>query len=281
MKDFQDRVAVVTGAAGGIGRATAIELARQGCHLAISDINGEGLQETAGEIEALGRKVSTHVMDVADKAAMEAFPQAVLDAHGRVDIVVNNAGVAVSDYVESISLEDFEWIVGINFWGVVYGTRFFLPHMIKAGEGHIVNISSLFGIIGVPSQAAYCATKFAVRGFTESLRIEMMGTGIGVTAVHPGGVRTNIARSARYHHGPAGETDQKVAAADFDRIARTTPESAGRQIAKAIRRNQGKLRIGADARLLDRIARLMPVGYQRLVHKAMVARGKTVTKQPG
>lgn len=272
VKDFKDRVAVVTGAAGGIGRATALELARQGCHLAIADVNEQGLAKVAAEIEALGRKVSTHVMNVADKAAMEAFPEAVLKAHGRVDILVNNAGVAVSEYVENISLEDFEWIVGINFWGVVYGTRFFLPHMLKAGSGHVVNISSLFGIIGVPTQAAYCATKFAVRGFTESLRIEMMGTGVGVTAVHPGGVRTDIARNARFRHGPDGSDDSDEAARNFDRIARTTPESAGRQIVRAIRRNQGKLRIGADARLLDRIARLMPVGYQRLIYRAMKAR---------
>jgi len=272
VKDLKDRVAVVTGAAGGIGRATALELARQGCHLAISDVNEQGLASVAGEIEALGRKVSTHVMDVADKAAMEAFPQAVLDAHGRVDIIVNNAGVGVADRVESISMEDFEWIVGINFWGVVYGTRFFLPHMIKADSGHIVNISSLFGIIGVPTQSAYCATKFAVRGFTESLRIEMMGTGVGVTAVHPGGVKTDIARNARFKQGPDGSTDSDEAARNFDRVARTTPESAGRQIVRAIRRNQGKLRIGADARLLDRIARLMPVGYQRLIYRAMKLR---------
>ncbi len=272
MKDLKDRVAVVTGAAGGIGRATALELARQGCHLAISDVNEQGLAEVAGEIEALGRNVSTHVMDVADKAAMEAFPDAVLKAHGRVDILVNNAGVAVSARVENITLEDFEWIVGINFWGVVYGTRFFLPHMIKADSGHIVNISSLFGIIGVPTQAAYCATKFAVRGFTESLRIEMMGTGVGVTAVHPGGVRTDIARNARFKEGPDGSADSEESAKSFERVARTTPASAGRQIVRAVRRNQGKLRIGADARALDRLARWFPVGYQRLIYRALKMR---------
>ncbi len=271
MKKLNGRVAVVTGAGSGIGRALAMVLAERGCDLALSDIDSQALGATADRVEQTGRKVSLHTLDVSDRVAMEALPAAVLEEHGRLDIMINNAGVAVSDLASTISLEDFEWIVGINFWGVVYGTRFVLPHMLQQGEGHLVNISSVFGLIGVPSQSAYCATKFAVRGFTESVRAEMGGTGVGVTSVHPGGVATNIARNARFVRGYVvdEELDQTEAVARFDELARTTPEAAAEQIVAGIERNRPRVVIGADARFLDRLQRLMPVRYQAVLRRLL------------
>ncbi|MGE3672806.1 MAG: SDR family NAD(P)-dependent oxidoreductase, partial [Polyangiaceae bacterium] len=173
MKQFKGRVAVVTGAASGIGRATALELAAAGCHLALADLNEAGLESARKQAEALGVRVTTHRVNVADLKAMERFVDEVVAAHGGVNILINNAGVAATSAFEEQSLSDYEWLVGINFWGVVYGCKLFLPHLKRADEAHIVNISSMFGLTGIPTQTAYCATKFAVRGFTESLWVEL------------------------------------------------------------------------------------------------------------
>ena len=180
MKKLSDRVAVVTGAAGGIGRATSLALAKEGCHLALCDVNTVGLEETAAMARELGRTVSTHIVDVSNKERMRAFAEEVVAQHGGVNILVNNAGVTVTAPFEHHSLEDFEWIVGINLWGVIYGCKFFLPYLQKADEAHIVNLSSLFGLLGVPSQTSYCATKFAVHGFSEALWVELRDQNIGV-----------------------------------------------------------------------------------------------------
>ena len=196
MKILTDRVAAVTGAASGIGRALATNLAAKGCHLAISDVNEQGLRETANLVAHKNAKVTTHIVDVADRDQVYRYAEDVVNQHGRVNIIINNAGVAVGDSIECVSYEDFEWVVGINFWGVVYGTKAFLPYLKKEPEGHIVNISSINGIIPNPYNAPYCATKFAVKGFTETLSQEMRGTSVGVTCVHPGGIGTNIIRNA-------------------------------------------------------------------------------------
>ena len=202
MKNLQNRTAVVTGAGSGIGRALSVLLAKEGCRLAIADINAEGLAETERVVAALGRPVSSHKVNVADKERMQEFVEEVVAAHGGVHIVVNNAGVAVAKTFMDHSIEEFEWLMGINFWGVVYGCKFFLPHLLKADEGHIVNLSSLFGLLGVPMQSSYCSSKFAVRGLSESLRIELASSNVGITSVHPGGIATNIAASSVHKDDP-------------------------------------------------------------------------------
>lgn len=270
MTSLTGRIAVVTGAGSGIGRGTAVELARRGADVALVDVDRAGMDETAGMIEALGRGVSGHEVDVADRQRMAALPDEVVAAHGAVDVVVNNAGVAVSHTVANMELEDFDWIMGVNFWGMVYGTRFFLPHLLARDQAHIVNVSSVFGLIGVPGVSSYCATKFAVRGFTESLRGELRGTSVGVTSVHPGGVATPIAARARFRESINPDiTSADEAARRFKEVARTTPEKAGRLIADAIARNRPRLLIGLDARIIDRLQRLAPVRYLALVDRLM------------
>jgi len=264
VRRLADRVAVVTGAASGIGAALAAELAKKGCHLALVDVNEAGLRDTAHTVEAAGRKVSTHVVDVADRGAMRALPEAVVAEHGHVHIVVNNAGVALDASFEESSFEDLDWILGINLWGVIHGCKFFLPWLRREDEAHIVNLSSLFGIIGVPRNSAYCATKYAVRGLSESIWTELSEEGIGVTSVHPGGIRTNIARAAR--HG--GDANASEMVAEFDRIARTSPERAARKIVRGIEHGAQRVRITPETYLLDWLKRLFPALTQRLVRRA-------------
>ncbi|MCG8588318.1 MAG: SDR family NAD(P)-dependent oxidoreductase [Proteobacteria bacterium] len=260
MRKLRDRIAVVTGASSGIGRALATELAAQGCHLALVDVDGAGLQGVAAQVRELGREASEHVVDVADRSAMSALPEAVASRHGGVHLLVNNAGVSVSARFEDHDLDDFEWLVGINFWGVVYGCKFFLPHLLAADEGHIVNLSSIFGIVGIPSQSSYCATKFAVRGFSESLWTELRDTPVGVTSVHPGGIRTNIVRSSRMSAG-AERAEMEAA---FERFG-GAPEQAARKIIRAVRRNRLRLRIRPESVVGDWLKRLAPSATQHLV----------------
>jgi NAD(P)-dependent dehydrogenase (short-subunit alcohol dehydrogenase family) len=260
MKKLSDRVAVVTGAAGGIGRATSLALAKEGCHLAICDVNTVGLEETAVMARALGRNVSTHIVDVSNKARMQQFAEEVIDQHGQVHVLVNNAGVTVTAPFETHSLEDFEWIVGINLWGVIYGCKFFLPHLQKVDEAHIVNLSSLFGLIGVPSQTSYCATKFAVHGFSEALWVELRDQGIGVTSVHPGGVRTDIAKSAR-----TVDSKQKDLAINvIDRFS-VSPEHCAKLIVSAIKKNKMKQLVTRETHLISFAKRLSPQLPQRVM----------------
>jgi NAD(P)-dependent dehydrogenase (short-subunit alcohol dehydrogenase family) len=267
VRSFDGRVAAITGAGSGIGRALAGDLAGRGAHLALSDVDEVGLAETVARCEGAGVKVTSQLVDVADRDAVFAWADQVVADHGKVNLVVNNAGVALGATVEGMSYEDLEWLMGINFWGVVHGTKAFLPHLRASGEGHVVNLSSVFGLISVPSQSAYNAAKFAVRGFTDSLRMELEieGSCVSATTVHPGGVRTNIARKARIDPsvealGGAADTGE-----EFDKIARTTPESAARQILAAVQKDRRRALIGHDATLIDLISRL-PVGlYQRVV----------------
>ena len=225
MKTLDDKVVVVTGAASGIGRALAVDLARRGALLAISDVDERGLAETVDLVKAAGaREVRSDRLDVADRAAMTAYAAAVAEHFGRVNVVVNNAGVALAGDVEDLDYDDMEWIIAINFWGVVRGTKEFLPHLIASGDGHVVNLSSLFGLVSMPGQSMYNASKYAVRGFTEALREEMLVAGhpVGVTAVHPGGIKTAIARNGRYSdREAAAET-----AALFDEKLAKMPPSA-------------------------------------------------------
>jgi NAD(P)-dependent dehydrogenase (short-subunit alcohol dehydrogenase family) len=281
MKSVKGKVAAITGAGSGIGRATAELLARNGCNLALSDVNEQGLAETAEKCRAHGVQVRTARVDVAKREAVHAWADEVARELGAVHIIINNAGVALGATVEDTRYEDFEWLMNINFWGVVHGTKAFLPHLKAAGEGHIVNISSVFGLIGVPAQAAYNAAKFAVKGFTESLRQEMVveGLPIGVTCVHPGGIKTNIARSARMVHRK-GWVDEK-SAADFEKFLATTPERAAANIYSAILGNRPRKLIGADAVIIDLMQRTMPTLYQRiLVAGALRRRRKMMMPTP-
>ncbi|WP_044871488.1 SDR family NAD(P)-dependent oxidoreductase [Pseudomonas sp. LFM046] len=269
MPSFAGKVAVITGAGSGIGRALAGQLAAQGCHLALADIDADSLEATAAPLRREGLRLSTHVLDVADRDAVHVFADRVMTHHGGAHLVINNAGVTVSQTIAELRYDDFEWLMGINFWGVVHGTKAFLPHLLAQGEGHIVNLSSIFGIVSVPTQGAYNASKFAVRGFTEALRQELHRTPIKVTCVHPGGIRTNIARSARFYQGADGRTDASRAAARFDRLARTSAEQAAGIIIKGVQSGRPRIMVGADARFLDHLQRLLPAAYPRLLGKLM------------
>lgn len=264
MRHFRDRVAVVTGAASGIGRALAIDLARRGADLALVDVAEGAVAETAAAVRAEGRKATVHVADVADAARMETLAAEVIAEHGRVHLLVNNAGVSVTGTLEQQSIDDLRWIVGVNLWGVVHGCKFFLPHLREAaardGEAHVVNLSSMFGLIGLPTQSSYCATKFAVRGFSEALWAELQGTGVGVTCVHPGGVRTNIVRDSR-----SADADAKQQMVErFERMA-MPPEEAARQILRAVEKNQMRVVICREATAADWAKRIAPVAVHRLV----------------
>jgi short-subunit dehydrogenase len=268
MNDLKGKVAAITGAGSGIGQSLALELARLGCNVAISDKNEAGLQETLQQLQGFGVKATSSTLDVADREAVYAWADQVVAEHGSVNLIFNNAGVALSETVESMSYDNFEWLMNINFWGVVYGTKAFLPYLKQAGEGHVINISSVFGMIGVPTQSAYNAAKFAVKGFTESLREEMgiEGSNVQVTCVHPGGIKTNIVRSSRIGEvGKAGTKDRNQAAKMFDKAARTTAQQAAVVIIDGVQKNKPRVLIGTDARVIDAMQRLLPTGYQSLL----------------
>lgn len=266
----KNSVAVITGAASGIGRALAIRLAQEGiAGIAISDVNQEGLNETFAALEKLGEvKVSKHVVNVSDKAEMQKFVEDVLAAHdNRVTHLVNNAGVGLLGTFEQISLEDFEWLISINFWGVVYGTKFFLPVLKKQDQAHIVNISSVFGLVAPPEQTAYAASKFAVRGFTEALRHELEGfSTVRVSSVHPGGIKTNIARNSRLG-ADTPEEYKKQGVKFFDKVAQTSAEDAAETIVRGIRKENPRILIGKDAVAINYISRLFPKKYLKVFEK--------------
>jgi NADP-dependent 3-hydroxy acid dehydrogenase YdfG len=253
---------VITGAGSGIGRGLALELAGRGARLALSDIDGERAERTRAACEQAGaRAAAAFSLDVSDRAEVFAHADQVVERFGTVNLVINNAGVALEGTVADTSIEDYEWIMGINFWGVVYGCKAFLPHLIASGDGYVVNISSVFGLIAVPSQSGYHAAKFAVRGFTESLREEMLMAGhpVGVSCVHPGGVKTDIARAAR------SEIDERERAERFEQLARLTPQQAARIIIGGVEKRRARILVGSDARALDALQRLTGSRYQELV----------------
>jgi short-subunit dehydrogenase len=261
---LQDRTAVVTGAASGIGRAVAISLARRGCHLALADINEAQLAQTAQMAASPGVRISCHRLDVSNREEVAAFPAVVIAAHRGADILVNNAGVAVGGTFEQVSETDFDWLMGINFLGVVRMTRAFLPLLRASDDARIVNLSSLFGLVSPPGQTAYSASKFAVRGFSQSLRHELQGSNIGVTVVHPGGVATAIATSARVPKGMSADALEKHRAA-AEKLLRMPPEQAGEIIVQAIERRKARVLVGADAKLMSVIERIAPVSYWKFL----------------
>ena len=278
MRTLDGKVVVITGAGSGIGRALALNAAAKGAVLALSDWDEVGLVETADLVAAQAgvREVRTDKVDVRDRAAMKAYAESVHAELGRVNVVVNNAGVALHGDFEEVSYEDFEWVLDVDFWGVVHGTKEFLPYLIESGDGHVVNISSLFGLMGVPGQTAYNAAKFGVRGFTEALRQEMLVAKrpVQVTCVHPGGIKTAIARNAR----ATASHDQAAVARIFDeKLAKTTPEKAAQVIVDGVLANRARVVVGTDAKLLDLWVRIVGPRYQRVV----AAVSSRVTPAPG
>jgi NAD(P)-dependent dehydrogenase (short-subunit alcohol dehydrogenase family) len=258
------RTAVITGGAGGIGRAIAVSLARRGCHLALADIDENGMAGTADLARAYGVRVSRHHLDVANRAAVAEFPDVIAAEHPGVDVLVNNAGVAVGGTFEQIAEDDFEWLFEINFWGVVRMTRAFLPLLRASGDARVVNLSSVYGLVAPPQQAAYAASKFAVRGFSEALRHELEGSCVGVTVVHPGGIATSIAEKARI---PAGVSEEEIARRrkQYRKLLRLPADVAGEMIVRGIERRQTRVLVGSDAKAISLIARLLPVSYWKLL----------------
>jgi hypothetical protein len=278
MRDLRGWVAAVTGAASGIGRALAHELGRQGCELALSDVDAAGLEETRAALSAGGTKVSAARVDVADGKAVFDWAEEVAARHGRVNLVANNAGVALGATIRNMTLDELDWLMGINFRGVVHGTKAFLPHLTRAGAGHIVNISSVFGLIGFPGQGAYNAAKFAVRGFSECLAMELAieKSPIGVTCVHPGGIRTSIARNARIGANEPVDQTRDELAEDFERIARTSADRAAQVIVAGVRRGRRRVLVGPDAHAISLLQRLLPERYQHLVAFGAARRGAKI-----
>ena len=256
------QVALVTGAASGIGRALAVELGRRGVRLALADWDETGLNETAA---ALQTPVMAQKLDVSQRAAVEAFVAAVLAAWGQIDLIVNNAGVTVLQRVQDAQYSDLEWVLNVNFWGVVHGTQAVLPGMLARRSGAIVNISSLYGMMGWPAQTAYCASKFAVRGYTEAMRHDLAGTGVTAVCVHPGGIDTAIVRNARFTSDDRGRTDRGKIERDFKRIARTSSEAAARIILDGLETGSQRVLVGTDAKLLTALTRLVPERYFSVV----------------
>ena len=268
MKTLDDKVVVITGAGSGIGRALALDLARRGSLLALSDIDESGVAETVRQVRAAGGdRVRSDRLDVADRDAFARYALDVVEEFGRVNVIINNAGVALAGDLTDLEYADMDWIVGVNFWGVVHGTKEFLPHLIASGDGHVVNLSSLFGLISMPGQSLYNATKYAVRGLTEALRTEMLVAGhpVGVTAVHPGGIKTAIARNARVS---AKENKEQTAALFDEKLARMTPERAAEIIVHGILKNRARVLVGIDAHAVHQLAKLLGSRYQDVVAKA-------------
>lgn len=268
MKSFHDKVVVITGAGSGIGRALAQHFATRGARLAISDVDDAGLAETVRLLErGAVREVRSDHLDVADRAAFTAYANAVAAHFGRVNVVVNNAGVALAGDFEDLEYSDMEWIMGINFWGVAHGSKEFLPHLIASGDGHLVNISSLFGLVSMPGQSMYNAAKYAVRGMSEAIREEMLVAGhrVGVTVVHPGGIKTAIARNARV----SAKEDKAETARLFDeKLARMTPERAAEIIVAGIEKDKARVLVGIDAHAVHHLAKLTGSRYQDIVARS-------------
>ena len=259
-RELNDRVAVVTGAAGGIGQATAKRLADKGCHLGLVDVDEAGLERTRAMVARPTRKCSTHLADVSDKARMQGLPDEVLAEHGRVQILINNAGITLGAMFDDNSIEELERLVGVNLWGVVYGCKFFLPHLKQLDWAHIVNISSMFGLYGMPGQAGYSMTKAAVKGLSEALWTELANTGVSVTSVHPGVVRTGL-----IHNAGIEDPEERNKAIEMADKYGSDPAKAARRIVRAIERNQPRVLIGPDAHASALLKRAFPLGLHRMM----------------
>jgi short-subunit dehydrogenase len=270
MTTIRGSTAAITGAANGIGRALAIELAARGCNLALADRDGAALQTVASEIATTySQKITTHVFDVSDIKAIEAFAKDAVTAHPTLNILINNAGVALMGTFAEIDLSEMEWLININFWGVVRGTRAFLPHLSLQRQAHIVNLSSIFGIIAPPGQCSYAAAKFAVRGFSESLRHELQAANspVKLSVVHPGGIATHIARNSRTGSGMTDNERRAKSIERFEAASKTSPQQAALRIIKGIENNEPRILIGSDARMMDLLQRFRPATYWKVLSR--------------
>lgn len=276
-----NKVAAITGAGSGIGQALSLKLAQEGCQLALSDVNESSLNQTAEQAGKLGVTVSTRCLDVADKDSVYQWAEDVVNTHGKVNLVFNNAGVALSGTAPALSIEDYEWIMNINFWGVVYGSKAFLPYLEQSGEGHIINISSTFGLAAVPLMSGYNASKFAVRGFTEALRqdLEITSSKVSCTCVHPGGIKTNIAKTSRLSDSVESVTgaSKEETLNEFERTFIHSADSAANIILSGVKKNKRRVLIGWDARIYDLLVRLFPSGYQKLFTKVVAWRSQKLS----
>jgi NAD(P)-dependent dehydrogenase (short-subunit alcohol dehydrogenase family) len=270
---FDNKIAAITGAGSGIGRALAVQLAKEGCSVAISDVNEEGLNDTSEMIAKYNVGCQKDVLDVSDQEAVERWAGSVIENLGGADYVFNNAGVTLMQSAAETKIEDFRWVMDINFWGMVYGSKAFLPHFMKQKSGHIINVSSLFGLIAFPNQAAYNSSKFAIRGFTEALALEQKENGIHVSSVHPGGIGTGIVQNARIPQDTDG-TMKKEAQNRFNKAAITTAEQAANVILDGVDKGRRRILIGKDARFMDRIQRFLPEKYGNFIHKTLAKNNK-------
>jgi short-subunit dehydrogenase len=270
MKSFKNKVAAITGAGSGMGQYLAVSLAEAGCHVSISDVNQAGLDQTLELLKPYVVKVTSHIVNTADQAAVYAWADQVKKDHGQVNLIFNNAGISMINTIEGHSIDDYERMMAVNFWGVLYGTKAFLPYLKESGDGHIINISSLFGLTAQPTQSAYNAAKFAVRGFTEALRqeLDISNYGVSATCVHPGGVKTNINHTAEMSDNIAnlGMSLEK-SKVQADKVMRMLPVKAAQIILNGVKANKRRVLIGPEAYILDIIQRLFPSGYQRLIVK--------------
>ena len=266
MKQFKEKVAVITGAASGIGRCLVLNLAAEGCHLAISDINAEELQETMAMVENKSIQITSCVVDVADRQQVFGFADQVMADHKRVDLVINNAGTAMFGSLAEVSLDEFEWLMGINFWGVVYGSMAFLPHLQSRPEANLVNISSVHGLFTNPGCGPYCSSKFAVSGFTQTLCQEMKDSSVTVSCVHPGGIRTGIVFNRRIAEKSVEEQTPAEAQEDFDKaLGKTSADEAAKIILRGIKKNKTRILVGRDAYIYDFLARFVPATWQKIM----------------
>lgn len=271
--NVKNKIALITGAGCGIGRAIAASLARRGCHLALVDINADSLAETAVQLQDSGVNISTHILDVSDRAAVKALPYEILQHHQGIDLLINNAGIGAGGKFQQLSESQFDRVMEINFQAVVDMTRTFLPYLQQREVARIVNISSLFGLVSPPEQAVYAASKFAVRGFSNALRFELERTKVGITVVHPGGVNTNIIRNALLPSGAAADEIERKQRAR-QKLLKMSPEKAGEIIVKGIEQEKARILVGIDAKVIALIERLFPVSYWKILQFLMGLRSR-------
>lgn len=267
MSSFNGKIAVITGAASGIGRELSLQMSREGCVIIAADYDKKNLDETVKMVKSSGGEAFGYKLDISDNKQVVNFATDVKKKHGSIDILINNAGVTLFGKFDELSFKDFEWIVNINLWGAIYMTKAFLPVIKEKKDSYLVNVASIFGVIGVGNQSAYCATKFGLRGLTEALQDELYAFPVNVMSVIPGGIKTNIARNARFIKDGAVMKDTEKLAKRFDRISKTTAAQAAGAIIDGMKKKKLRVRIGSDARLLDRLQRLMPVKYNRVIAK--------------
>jgi short-subunit dehydrogenase len=258
MKNLNNKVAVIVGSASGIGRELAIQLAGEGCVLALADIDEKGLTSVAARIDSKSKTPTIHSLDVSNREHVYQFAADMNASHGRIDILINCAGVAVLETIEDIGYEDFEWVMAVNFWGSVYATKAFLPFLKQRDEAHIVNVSSVDAIVPNPNGGAYAAAKAALKSFTETLFQELQGSNIGVSCVMPGGVKTNLHRNARFFKSACEDMTQEECIAFFENAALTSAEYAADSIIRAIKKKKGRVLIGLDGQLIDICSRVAP-----------------------